>query len=52
MKFETNSKVFFIENNRCVREAKVIKQSGDFYTIQLDTGGGIKLRANRLYATK
>lgn len=52
-KFKAGDAVFIIESNRIIREASVLKFGGGFYTIRFaDSGGGIKVRENRLYATK
>ncbi|MCD7726410.1 MAG: hypothetical protein LUI12_12810 [Clostridiales bacterium] len=52
-KFKAGDAVFIIESNRIIREATVLKSGGGFYTIRFaDSGGGIKVRENRLYATK
>ena len=52
MAFKLGDTVFFIESNRFIREATVMKKSGDFYTLRFADGGGIRLRENRLYATR
>lgn len=52
MVYKLGDTVFFIESNRFIREAMVMKKSGDFYTLRFADGGGIRLRENRLFATK
>lgn len=52
-KFENGSAAFIVESNSTIREVKVLKFSGGFYTVRFaDSSGGIKVRANRLFATK
>lgn len=53
MNYDKGSKAFIIESNRTVREVQVIAKSGSFYTVKFPmTGGGIKLRESRLFATE
>lgn len=52
MTYETGTEVFFIESNRIIRKATVVRRSGDFYILRFDEGGGIRLRANRLYLNR
>lgn len=52
MTYKPGDTVFFIESNRFIREATVMKKSGDFYTLRFADGGGIRLRENRLFATR
>lgn len=52
MAYKLGDSVFFIESNRFIREATVMKKSSDFYTLRFTDGGGIRLRENRLFATK
>ena len=52
-KFNPDECVFLIESGRFIREVKVLKYTGGLYTIRfLDGAGGMKVRENRLYATK
>ena len=45
--------VYNVSSVKWIKEAKVLKYSGGFYTIQFtDTGGGIKLRESRLFPTE
>lgn len=47
------AKAFIIESKRFIREVEILKFSGGLYTLRFpDSGGGIKLRENRLFATK
>ena len=53
VKFKTGDTAYLIESNRIVREVLIIKFAGGFYTICFkDSGGGIKVRETRLYASK
>jgi len=52
MTFDTGSTVYIVENNRIVREATVVKQSGNFYIIRFGTDGGIQVRGSRLFASE
>ena len=51
MTYETGTEVFFIESNRIIRKATVVRRSGDFY-IRFDEGGGIQLREGRIFPTR
>ena len=45
--------VYLVESCRRVREAVVRSRSGALYTVRFaDTGGGIRLRGDRLYPTR
>lgn len=52
MKFEVGSTAYIVESNRIVSEVTVVKRSGDFYTVQFVTNGGIKVRSSRLFASQ
>lgn len=52
MTYETGTEVFFIESNRIIRKATVVRRSGDFYILRFDEGGGIQLREGRIFPTK
>lgn len=44
---------FIIESNRLIREVEIIRTSGEFYLIRFkDSGGGIKVRKNRMFPTR
>ena len=50
---EVGQTVYLIESCRRVREVLVRSRSGGLYTVRFtDTGGGIRLRADRLYPTR
>lgn len=52
-KFKVGDTAYLIESNRIVREITIVKVTGGFYTIRFkDSGGGIKVRENRLYTSK
>ena len=45
--------VYLVESCRRVREAVVCSRSGELYTVRFtDTGGGIRVRRDRLYPTR
>ena len=45
--------VYLVESCRTVREAVVRGQTGGLYTVRFtDTGGGIRVRPDRLYLTR
>ena len=45
--------VYLVESGRRIREAVVRSRSGDLYTIRFtDTGGGIRVRGDRLHLTR
>ena len=51
-KFTPGNKAFLIESGRIIREVEIIKNAGGFYLIRFtDTGGGIKVKEHRLFAT-
>ena len=43
--------VYFIQNNRWIKEAKIIAKRGDLYTLRFDGCKGTRLRAGRLFPT-
>ena len=48
-----NDTVYLVESCRRVREAVVRGRSGGLYTVRFtDTGGGIRVRGDRLYPTR
>lgn len=52
-KFNVGDTVYLVESNRMIREVLIVKYAGGFYTIRFkDSGGGIKVREYRLYASK
>ncbi len=52
-RFSPRSTAYIVESNRFIREVEVKSFSGGMYLLIFkDTGGGVKLRENRLFATK
>ena len=52
-KYNIGDTVYFVESQRIIREAKIIKCGGGFYTMKfIDGSGGIRLRENRLFSIK
>ncbi len=50
---KVHDKAYIIESNMKVREVWVLSVSGGFYLVRfLDSDGAIRVRENRLYATK
>ena len=48
-----NETVYLVESGRRIREAQVRSRSGGLYTVRFtDTGGGIRVRRDRLYPTR
>lgn len=54
IKYTTNQNVFIISNNSYVMEMKIIRISGDFYTLRSveNSESGIRLKKHRLFPTK
>ena len=52
-KYKPGDTVYIVSSVRWIREAKVLKYAGGFYTLKFaDTGGGIKVRESRIFPTK
>lgn len=52
-KYKPGDTAFIVESSRFIREVYIVKYAGGLYTIKFsDTKGGIKVRENRLFATK
>ena len=52
-RFNPGSTAFILESNRFIREVQVKNFSGGMYLVIFkDTGGGVRLRENRLFASK
>lgn len=52
-KYNVDDTVYFVESKRIIRGVNIIKCGGGFYTMKFVDGfGGIRLRENRLFATK
>ncbi len=53
VKYKPGDTVYIIESARFIRKCVVLKYSGGLYTLHFpDSGGGIKLRENRLFPTE
>lgn len=52
-KFKAGDKAFIVESNRWIREVEIRSTAGGMYLIRfLDSGGGIKVKESRLFATR
>ncbi|PHU36551.1 hypothetical protein [Pseudobutyrivibrio ruminis] len=52
-KLKAGDTAYIIESNRIIREVEIKNCAGGMYLIRfMDTGGGIKVKEHRLYATK
>ena len=51
MKYKENQIVYIVENNLRVTPVRVVRVSGDLYSIALGAGRMIRLREGRLYAS-
>ena len=52
-RFKPGYTAYIVESNRFIREVEIKNFSGGMYLLIFkDTGGGVKLRENRLFATK
>jgi len=49
--FEPGKKAYIVISNREVSEVTIVRNNGNFYIIRFPSGGGLQVRANRLYAT-
>lgn len=53
MAHKVGDTVFIVESNRFIREAEVRSCAGGMYLVKFkDSGGGIKLKEHRLFASK
>ena len=51
--FRAGQTVYLVESGHRIREAQVRGRSGGLYTVRFtDTGGGIRVRRDRLYPTR
>ncbi len=51
--FRAGQTVYLVESGHRIREAQVRGRSGGLYTVRFtDTGGGIRVRGDRLYPTR
>ena len=52
-KYTPGEIAYIVESARWIREVKIIKVSGDLYTLRFtDAQGGVKLRESRLFKTR
>ena len=52
-KFKVGDTAFIVESNRFIREVEIKNCSGGIFLVKFkDSGGGIKLKAHRLFASK
>ncbi|MBO4908573.1 MAG: hypothetical protein K6E47_09705 [Lachnospiraceae bacterium] len=52
-KLKAGDTAFIVESNRFIREVEIKSCAGGMYLIKFkDSGGGIKVKEHRLYATK
>ena len=51
MKYKEDQIVYIVENNLRVTPVRVVRVSGDLYSIALGAGRMIRLREGRLYAS-
>lgn len=51
--YETGRHRFYYRVDRIIREVEIVRNTGGFYLIRFkDSGGGIKVRENRLFPTR
>lgn len=51
MKYKEDQTVYIVENNLRVTPVRVVRVSGDLYSVALGAGRMIRLREGRLYAS-
>ena len=43
---------YLVESNRFVREVEILRYNGELYVVRFkDTGGGLQVKAHRLFLT-
>ena len=50
--YKPGDKAYIVESNRIIRECTVVRGSGNMYIIKFNNGGGIQVKAHRLFASK
>ena len=50
--FKPGDKAYIVENNRIVRQCTVVRVSAGMHLIRFENGGGIQVKAHRLFATQ
>ena len=52
MVFKEGQVAYIVESNRLIKEVSIVKRMGDFYIVRFaNSGGGIRIRGSRLFAT-
>ena len=52
-KMKTGDTAYIVESNRLIREVEIKSWAGGMYLIRFkDSGGGLKVKEHRLFATK
>jgi len=49
--FKPGDKAYIVENNRIVRQCTVARISAGMHLIRFENGGGIQVKAHRLFKT-
>ena len=50
--FKPGDKAYIVENNRIVRQCTVVRVSAGMHLIRFENGGGIQVKAHRLFIVK
>jgi hypothetical protein len=50
--FKPGDKAYIVESNRIVRQCTVIRVNAGMYLIRFENGGGIQVKAHRLFASQ
>lgn len=50
--FKPGDKAYIVENNRIVRQCTVVRVSAGMHLIRFENGGGIQVKAHRLFASQ
>ena len=50
--FKPGDKAYIVENNRIVRQCTVIRISAGMHLIRFENGGGIQVKAHRLFCSQ
>ncbi len=50
--FKAGDTAYILENNRIIRECRVIRQNGNLFVIRFVNGGGIQVSRHRLFTTQ
>ncbi|MDO4623705.1 MAG: hypothetical protein Q4B22_12210 [Eubacteriales bacterium] len=49
---KAGDKAYFLESNRTVKPCQVVRPEGNLVLIRFNTGGGMRIHRNRLYASE